>query len=103
MRDARQTVVLAFAIALMIVGGWFVRHALMLIYISIVFAIVLSPAVDRIHRLSIGRWHPGRGTALLMIIIATVLAITLFLILALPPVFNDLQQLLRNLPQKLQQ
>src|SRR5262245_53025673 len=47
---------------------WYLRNVLLLIYVSAIFAIVLKPAVDRLHRTSILGRRPGRGAALLLLI-----------------------------------
>lgn len=103
MKSAERTVLFAFAVGLGLYVAWVVRTALLVIYISIVFAIVLSPAVDRVQRLSIRKWHPGRAVSILLIVLGTVLGVTVFLLFALPPVIGDIHQLITNLPQRLQQ
>ena len=57
----RHTVMLAFAIAVLLVIAWIIRHALLLIYASAVFAVALKPGVDWLHRKSILGWRPGVG------------------------------------------
>lgn len=73
----------------------------MLIYVSIIFAIIFFPIVERISRIRIGRWSPGRGLALLALIAAVLLALGAFFALALPPIMNDAQGLSHDLPNRL--
>ena len=101
-RSARL-VYLAFALAIAVALAWFLRHALLLIYVSAVFAVVLQPAVDRVHRLSIFGWTPSRGSALLLLIGALLLALGLFAAIALPPVIDDFRDFAAHLPSQIEQ
>jgi predicted PurR-regulated permease PerM len=74
---------------------------LLLIYVSALFAVVISPAIRVIRRLKIGRWRPGRGMAIIVILVTILTAIVLFLMFALPPMLNDAQDLARNWPARL--
>jgi len=96
----RSEILFAFAIALAIVLGYFLRHVLLLIYVSALFAVVLDPAIDAIQRLRLGTWHPKRGIALLAIIFAGIATIALFVSFALPPILRDAQQLATAWPEK---
>ena len=46
---AERILFLGFAIALLLCVAYSARQALLVIYVSTVFAVVLSPAVDRVH------------------------------------------------------
>jgi len=81
--------------------AWMVRDVLLLIYVSILFAVVLSPAIDQIRRLHIGHWWPGRGFAIFVIISIALLAIVSFAVFALPPMLRDFQMFLGDLPHRL--
>jgi len=63
----RDLVYLAFAICAGLAVAWIIRSALLIIYVSAVFAVVLKPLVDWLHGLSVAGWHPGRGAALLLL------------------------------------
>ena len=56
-----QLVLLSFAIGLGLAIAYLVRSALLVIYVSAVFAVVLTPAVNAVHRISILGWKPSRG------------------------------------------
>jgi predicted PurR-regulated permease PerM len=103
MDESRKLVLFAAAILLLAVVGYYVRHALLLIYISIVFAIVLTPLVQWVYERKIFGWRPSRAAALLLIIGIVVSSLTIFLVLALPPLIRDLQQLATQLPERLEQ
>src|SRR5579863_3226964 len=74
---------------------------LLLIYVSALFAVVISPAIRFIRRLKIGGWRPGRGLAI-GVLLATMLAgLILFLLFALPPMINDAHDLAANWPTRM--
>ena len=62
-----RLLLLAFAIVLLLAAAWFVRRALLLIHISAIFAVVLTPFVDRFHRRGLLGWKPSRGAALMVL------------------------------------
>src|SRR4029077_19448624 len=66
-----------------------VRDVLMLIYVSALFAVVLSPAIGVIQKMRIAGWRAGRGFAIIFLILMLALAGTLFAVFALPPVYRD--------------
>ncbi|HOK44843.1 MAG TPA: AI-2E family transporter [Bryobacteraceae bacterium] len=103
MANGKRFVLLAFALGLLLYVSWVLRNTLLLIYVSAIFAVVLSPAVDWVSRLGIGRWHPGRAISMLLIIGVVLTVTVVFLVLALPPVISDIQQLVEQLPSQLQQ
>jgi predicted PurR-regulated permease PerM len=101
MIPAKKILFLAFATALLLCVAYLAKHALLVIYVSTVFAVVLSPAVNRVHKLSIWRWHPSRGAAILLFCLGIAVAIVLLCVFALPPVISEVQQLATQLPELL--
>jgi predicted PurR-regulated permease PerM len=99
-RSARGTVVFAFAIALALATAYLMRQILMLLYVSALFAVVLSPVIRAISRIPIGKWHPGRGLAIFLLLLSLAAAATLFFAFALPPVLRDVQSLVSELPTR---
>ncbi len=89
MADRRKLILFAFAIAVLVASLWFIRHALLIIYVSAVFAVVLKPGVDWLHRASIFGWHPGRGTALLLMVVAALALLGGLLAIALRSIIAD--------------
>jgi predicted PurR-regulated permease PerM len=89
-RHARGLLLLAFGLALALIAAWFVRHALFLIYVSAVFAVVLKPAVDRLHRTPLFGWHPGRGSALLLLVVLLVLFLGGIIAIAVPSILANM-------------
>src|SRR5215469_1728278 len=78
-----------------------VRSVLLLIYVSGLFAVVLSPLIQLIGRIHIGRWRPGHGIALLVLIVGLATVLTLFLVFALPPIFHDARSMASEWPRRL--
>jgi predicted PurR-regulated permease PerM len=99
-RSARGNIVFAFAIALVLATAYLMREILLLLYVSALFAVVLSPVIRGITRIQIGRWHPGRGLAIFFLLLSLAAAATLFFAFALPPVLRDVQSLVAELPTR---
>jgi predicted PurR-regulated permease PerM len=97
-RSVRGHILFAFAIAIAIYLAWVLREVLVLLYVSALAAIVLMPVVRGVQRLRIGKWHPGHGIAILIIMVALVGSVTLFFILTLPPVVRELTTFVKTLP-----
>ena len=98
----RGNIIFAFALAFAIYVVWLLRNALVLLYVSALFAVVLTPVVRATSRLRIGRWHPFHGaTAIFFLLLIVAGALTAFGFLALPPVIRDLQALDGEIPTRL--
>jgi predicted PurR-regulated permease PerM len=96
----RATVLFAFGVAIALYFAYLLHDALVVIYVSALFAVVSMPVVTAIMRLHIRSWHPGRGMAVLMILVLTVGSLAIFFVFALAPAFRDLREFIRELPQK---
>jgi predicted PurR-regulated permease PerM len=57
--------------------------------------------VNFITGIHIRGYRPGRGVAILLLVVFVLLALTLIFTLGLPPVLNDLRNFLGELPQKI--
>ncbi len=97
----RADITFAFAVGLLLYLCWIIRSTLLLLYLSIVFAVIFTPAVAWVQRLRIGSWHPSRGAAVLLLIAAALLALTGLGLLVIPSVTSDLQSFSSELPQRL--
>jgi predicted PurR-regulated permease PerM len=98
----RSDILFGFFVAIMLLLAWEVREVLLLIYISALFAVVIGPAIGFVQRFQIGSWRPGRGLAVILIIVTGVILLGSFFVFALPPIFADLQGFARDLPEKAQ-
>ncbi len=95
-----RLVLVSFGIALALVFAYVGRSALLLIYVSAVLAVVLTPAVNAVHRFSIMGWRPSRGAAILLILLAIAGLLVLLFFFAVPPIVADLTDLGAQLPSK---
>lgn len=73
---------------------------LLLIYVSALFAVVISPAIRFIRRFQVGSWRPGRGLAIAVLLVTLLTAVLLFSLFALPPMINDAHDLATNWPTR---
>src|ERR1700733_11624516 len=99
-RTPRANILFTFGVALALYTAWHVREELVLIYVSALFAVVLMPVVRSITQLRIGKWSPGRGVAILVLLLVTGSAAALFILFALPPVVRDLHEFAGELPTR---
>src|SRR5208283_2623918 len=101
-RVARGNIVFAFALALALLGAWLVRDVLVLLYVSALFAVVLSPVVRATSKLQVGRRRPFHGPgAILLLVVVLVLFVAAFCGLAFPPIVRDLQTFSGEMPARL--
>ena len=99
-RTLRSDIVFTFLLVLGIYLAWLVRDVLVLIYVSALFAVVLMPVVRFIMKLRIGAWQPGRGSAIVILLLAVAGFATLFFVFALPPVVRDVREFISELPTR---
>jgi predicted PurR-regulated permease PerM len=100
-RTLRRDIVFAFTLALACYLAWFIRDVLVLLYVSALFAVVLTPLVRAISNLHIGRQQPFKGSAIFLLLVVTAGALAIFGFLALPPVLKDMEEFSRDLPTRL--
>ena len=99
-RTPRSDVVFTFALAAAVYVAWLTREVLLILYVSALFAVVLMPVLHGIERLRVGRWHPNRGIAILILFLGAILFFTLFFYFAVPPIVHDMREFLRELPTR---
>jgi len=101
-QNIRGHIVFAFALALAIYVAWLLRSVLFLLYVSALFAVVLSPVVRATSRLRVGRWRPFQGAAaIFFLLLLAAVGLTAFGFLALPPVIRDLQAVQGEMPARI--
>jgi predicted PurR-regulated permease PerM len=101
---ARGNIIFIFALAFVLYVAWLIREVLVLLYVSALFAVVLSPAVRATSRLTIGRWRPFRESgagAIFVLVLAVAFFIVAFSSLAFPPIIRDLQGFSGEMPGRL--
>jgi|SRR6185437_11970261 len=101
-RTPRANVVFAFALLVAAYLAWILRIELIIIYVSALFAVVLTPVVQSVERLHIGRWRPKKTAAVFLMLVAIAAFLAGFGYLAVPPVVHDLDQI-RTQPSVLPQ
>ena len=101
-RSLRGDIVFAFALIAVGYLAWLVRDVLLLLFVSALFAVILSPVVHATAQLRVGRWQPLKGSrAILFLLLAMAGAIAIYISLALPPVVRDLQDFSITMPTRL--
>src|SRR5882724_8403234 len=100
--NTRSNIIFAFFIAVVLYAAWQVRDALLLIYVSALFAVILSPIIEHIRRIRIGKWRPGRGAAIIILFVGLAVVIALFFTVAVPPIARDLKEFSQEWPQRVQ-
>jgi len=100
-RSLRSDVVFTITLLILLGLAWQAREVLMLIFVSAVFAVVLSPAIEAVRQIHIGHWWPDRATAIIIIIVIASVSFGSFFILAVPPMYRDLQSASSYLPQRM--
>jgi predicted PurR-regulated permease PerM len=99
----RANILFALSVAAALFLAYKIRGVLLIIYVSILFAVVINPAVQRIQRiqrLHVGDWHPQRSTAIVIIFLLVISFLGLFLLSVLPSVVEDAQELTVDWPRK---
>ena len=79
------------------------RDVLEIIYVSALFAVVLMPVLRGIMKLRIGKWKPGRGSAIFILLLGVAGAASLFFFVALPPVIRDMREFAAEAPTRVPQ
>lgn len=83
---------------LLLLLAWKLSRELLILYVSALFAVVLMPVIERIMRLRIRNYRPSRVVAIILLLAAGVLSLTLFFSIAVPPVIRDLRQFIIDIP-----
>ncbi len=96
----RSDIVFAFAVALLLYFAYLERGVLLLIYVSALFAVVLSPMIEAIRRVRIGGWRPGRGLAIFILLVGVLAGLGVILGFVLPPIVRDIRALVAEWPTR---
>ncbi|HXE08676.1 MAG TPA: AI-2E family transporter [Acidobacteriaceae bacterium] len=100
----RSHILFAVAVLLALALAWELRKVLLLVYVSALFAVVLTPVVNAIMVFELrGGRHISRGLAIAALLSFTFLVLAVFLTLGLPPVIHDLRQFASDLPARIAQ
>jgi predicted PurR-regulated permease PerM len=99
-RSLRSDIVFTFALGIGLAIVYQLREEVALLYVSALFAVVLMPVLRGVQRIKIGKWSPGRASAIIIILAVIGGAVTLFAVFALPPVIRDMQKFVKELPAR---
>ena len=99
--SSRGSILFAVAVFLVLLVCYKLLKELEIIYVSALFAVVLTPLVTRITELRIGRYHPSRAVAIVLLLVTVLAALTIFFLIGLPPVLSDLRGFLTELPARI--
>src|SRR5438270_11455537 len=99
----RDALILAILCAAGLYLAWKLRDVLLLIYISLLFAVIFMPAVHNIQQIRIRNWHPSRGTAVVVLLAAALIVIGVLATFMLPPIVRDVGDMAQDLPSQLEQ
>ncbi|HKD90498.1 MAG TPA: AI-2E family transporter [Terriglobales bacterium] len=100
MRNHRSDIAFALFLGVLLYIAWVLRHALLLIYVAMILAIVLTPAVDWLTQWHIGRWQPKRGVGVVLLLVLCAAGATLFVFFAAPPLTVQARVLAQQWPQR---
>lgn len=100
-RAVRGHILFCVGIFLALYIAWQLAKELEIIYVSALFAVVLTPLVLRITKFEIRGYRPSRTVAIIILIAAAILCLTLFLTFGLPPVLSDLRRFSTDLPERI--
>lgn len=99
MNIRRSDIVFFFALLLGLYVAWLARNVLLLIYVSALFAVVISPAIRMVQRVHFGSWRPGRGLSIVVVIVAGIVLVSVVFAFVLPPIFHDVQSFANDWPR----
>lgn len=85
---------------ILLYAGWHLLHVLEILYVSALFAVVLSPVVNKIRDLRIRSWSPSEPIAVIVLFVAIFGGLTLLFYLGLPPVIRDFREFAQDLPTR---
>jgi predicted PurR-regulated permease PerM len=98
--ETRRNILFTLGVLVLLYFVYVLRAELTLVYVSALLAVVLTPLARAIMRLRIGKWQPGLGLSVLLLIAAVAGLISIFALFALPPAFRDLRDFVAELPQR---
>lgn len=102
-RAIRGHILFCFGVAILLAIAWTLLRELLIIYVAALFAVVLTPAVDRIASWRIGSYHLSRPLAIVVLIAIVAGVLAIFFTTGIPPVVHDLHEFSIDLPQRIPQ
>lgn len=100
-RTIRGYILFCFGMAVLLGVLWKLRNVLEIVYVSALFAVVLSPIVQQVMRIKIFGRGLNRTAAVLSLVVLVFLGLGIFFVFAFPPVIHDVQHFAADLPERL--
>ena len=100
-RAIRGYILFFFAMVILLGVLWKLRSVLEIVYVSALFAVVLSPIVQQVMKVTIFGRHLSRTTAVLGLVILVFAGFGVFFVFAFPPVIHDMEHFATDLPERL--
>ena len=100
-KSVRNNIIFFFAILLSLALAWKLAKEIEILYVSALFAVVLTPIVNWICAHKIRDYRIPRALGIVLMIVCVAAALSLFFFIALPPVMRDLREFLVDLPQRI--
>jgi len=97
----RGHVLFAVGVILLLLLAWLLLKELVIIYVSALFAAVLTPIVARIMQIGFRGWYPSRPVAIAVLIGTVCILLGVFFFVGLPPVLHDLNEFSTELPARI--
>ena len=99
MRSSTARIVFSAVLVVLILYTLYeLRHALLIIYIATLLAILFEPGVRTVRRLRLGRWQPGRAAATAIVSLCVIGILVLIGTVVVPPVVSDATRFAGNWP-----
>ena len=102
-RAVRGHILFAFGVFLLLALAWTLRKEVLIIYVSALFAAVLTPIVTRITEFEFHGRHASRPAAIFLLIVGVAFILTIFFTVGPPPVMRDLSAFSDELPNRIPQ
>jgi predicted PurR-regulated permease PerM len=98
----RGHILFAFGMLLALALAWRLRETLTLVYVSAMFAVVLSPVINKIMLFEMrGGRRISRAVAIGLLLTFVFLTLAVFFTVGLPPVIRDFHQFASDLPSRI--
>ena len=98
--NTRSNILFAVAVFLVLTIAYKLLKELEIIYVSALFAVVLMPVATKITTWKIRGRSPSLAVAIIIMLVAVLGALSLFFVIGLPPVINDMQGFAHELPKR---
>ncbi len=97
----RSDIIFTLAALGLIYLAWNVRDVLLIIYVSALFAVVISPAIRFVQRFRMRGWSPQKGLAFCVVLLGFFAIATAFLTIVVPPLFQNIKEFAQEWPSRM--